>query len=206
MAPNVPQGSENKSDRRNSKEHIDYYAILEVDKEATPADIKRAYRRLALRYHPDKNPDNPECVEKFKEINRAHNVLSDPNKRRIYDQYGSFGLYLAEQLDEDTMRAYFALQNPCLKCCLGTIFLLSCCCCCLCCCCCCNFCCGRCRPKHAEDDFPEFFDEEQGKLDDLSANGRDGTSPVTNQPEANSPPISVGFNEATHLVPDKRPE
>ncbi|GAA55108.1 DnaJ homolog subfamily C member 5 [Clonorchis sinensis] len=51
----------------------------------------------------------------FKEINRAHAVLSDPTKRRIYDQYGSFGIYLAEQVDEDTMRAYFALQNPCLK-------------------------------------------------------------------------------------------
>ncbi|KAG5445210.1 DnaJ sub C member 5 [Clonorchis sinensis] len=96
-------------------ENVDFYAVLEVDKEATPADIKRAYRRLALRFHPDKNPDDPNASEKFKEINRAHAVLSDPTKRRIYDQYGSFGIYLAEQVDEDTMRAYFALQNPCLK-------------------------------------------------------------------------------------------
>ncbi|OON13527.1 DnaJ domain protein [Opisthorchis viverrini] len=85
------------------------------------------FPQLALRFHPDKNPDDPNASEKvrrfyfflplcqFKEINRAHAVLSDPTKRRIYDQYGSFGIYLAEQVDEDTMRAYFALQNPCLK-------------------------------------------------------------------------------------------
>ncbi|KAA0199709.1 Cysteine string protein [Fasciolopsis buskii] len=86
---------------------------LKKQRQPTSSVLTVAY--LALRYHPDKNPDDPAAAEKFKEINRAHAVLSDPNKRQIYDQYGSFGLYLAEQLDEDTLHTYFALQNPCAK-------------------------------------------------------------------------------------------
>lgn len=54
--------------------------------------MKKAYRKLALKYHPDKNPDNPEAGEKFKEITHAYEVLSDPQKRDIYDQYGTEGL------------------------------------------------------------------------------------------------------------------
>ena len=64
----------------------DYYAILGVSKDATQEEIKRAYRRLALEYHPDKHPGNKEIEERFKEINEAYAVLSDPEKRAAYDR------------------------------------------------------------------------------------------------------------------------
>lgn len=70
----------------------DYYAILGVPRNATFEEIKRAYRRLALQYHPDRNPGNKEAEEKFKEISEAYEVLSDPQKRAIYDREGYAGL------------------------------------------------------------------------------------------------------------------
>lgn len=70
----------------------DYYEILGVPRNATQEEIKRAYRRLALKYHPDRNPGNKEAEEKFKEISEAYQVLSDPEKRAIYDAYGHSGL------------------------------------------------------------------------------------------------------------------
>lgn len=69
-------------------EFIDYYSILEVDRKATPDEIKKAYRRLARKYHPDVNPNDTEAERKFKQINEANEVLSDPEKRKKYDQYG----------------------------------------------------------------------------------------------------------------------
>uniref|UniRef100_U5EYH9 Putative dnaj protein n=1 Tax=Corethrella appendiculata TaxID=1370023 RepID=U5EYH9_9DIPT len=72
---------------------VDYYKVLEISKTATEAEIKKAYKKLALKWHPDKNPDNPEeSNRKFKEISEAYEVLSDEKKRRIYDQYGKEGL------------------------------------------------------------------------------------------------------------------
>ena len=71
---------------------LDYYDLLEVDKSADADEIKRAYRKQAIKYHPDRNPDNPEAEEKFKEASEAYQVLSDPQKRQLYDQYGKEGL------------------------------------------------------------------------------------------------------------------
>lgn len=67
---------------------IDYYKILGVDKSATTADIKKAYRKLARKHHPDVNPNDKAAEHKFKEINEANEVLSDPEKRKKYDKYG----------------------------------------------------------------------------------------------------------------------
>ena len=67
---------------------VDYYKILGVDKSATEKDIKKAYRKLARKYHPDLNPDNKEAEKRFKEINEANEVLSNPENRKKYDKYG----------------------------------------------------------------------------------------------------------------------
>lgn len=68
-------------------------------------------RKLALRHHPDKNPDNPEAADKFKEINNANSILSDENKRKIYDEYGSMGLYVAEQFGDESVKYYFLMSK-----------------------------------------------------------------------------------------------
>src|SRR5271168_359012 len=70
----------------------DFYEILEVSKNATQEEIKSAYRKLALQFHPDRNPDNKEAEEKFKEAAEAYSVLSDPQKRAAYDRFGHQGL------------------------------------------------------------------------------------------------------------------
>src|SRR6202140_2441258 len=70
----------------------DFYAVLGVPRTATPDDVKAAYRKLALKYHPDRNPGNKEAEEKFKEAAEAYSVLSDPNKRQVYEQFGHPGL------------------------------------------------------------------------------------------------------------------
>src|ERR1700694_3915438 len=67
----------------------DYYEILGVPRNADKKQIRSAFRKLARKYHPDVNPNNAEATEKFKEINEAHEVLSDPDKRAKYDQYGA---------------------------------------------------------------------------------------------------------------------
>src|SRR6476619_2379179 len=68
---------------------IDYYEVLGVNKNATSEDIKKAYRKLARKYHPDLNPNDKEANKKFQQINEANEVLSDPEKRKKYDQYGA---------------------------------------------------------------------------------------------------------------------
>ncbi|XP_045150144.1 dnaJ homolog subfamily C member 5G [Echinops telfairi] len=145
--------------RRLSKTGKSLYAVLELQKGASPEDVKKSYRfkpqprsqchlgrKLALQYHPDKNPGDAQAAEIFKEINTAHAILSDPNKRKIYDQHGSLGIYLYDHFGEEGVRYYFVI-NSCwfktlvLLCCLLT--------CCFCCCCCC-FCCGALMPPSDE--------------------------------------------------------
>src|SRR5690606_42032546 len=70
----------------------DYYEVLGVGRGADDRELKKAFRKLALQYHPDRNPDDPEAEEKFKEASEAYDVLSDAEKRALYDQFGHEGL------------------------------------------------------------------------------------------------------------------
>lgn len=81
----------------------DYYEILGIDRTASDDAMKKAYRNLAMKYHPDRNPNDPESPNRMKEINEAYAVLSDPNKRQLYDLYGHAGL--AGYTQEDLLRS-----------------------------------------------------------------------------------------------------
>jgi curved DNA-binding protein len=78
---------------------IDYYKVLKVDKTASPEEIKKAYRKLARKYHPDMNPNDKEAHAQFQQINEANEVLSDPEKRKKYDSYGENWQY-ADQYEQ----------------------------------------------------------------------------------------------------------
>lgn len=80
-------------------EFVDYYKILGIDKKATPKDIKNAYRKLARKYHPDLNPNDSNAKKNFQQINEANEVLSDPEKRKKFDQYGKDWQH-AEEFDK----------------------------------------------------------------------------------------------------------
>src|SRR2546421_6110703 len=66
----------------------DYYEVLNIERTATEEDIKKSYRKLAVKFHPDKNPGDKTAEEQFKELSEAYEALSDPQKRAAYDQYG----------------------------------------------------------------------------------------------------------------------
>lgn len=84
----------------------DYYQVLGVDKKASADDIKKAYRKLALKWHPDKNPNNKTAEEKFKKISEAYAVLSDTEKRQQYDQFGSADQFRQQYSQEDIFRNF----------------------------------------------------------------------------------------------------
>src|SRR5881275_1412494 len=74
----------------------DYYKVLGVGRDAKPEDLKKAYRRLARKYHPDVNPGDKASEERFKLITEAHDILSDPKKRAVYDRFGQYSDNLAD--------------------------------------------------------------------------------------------------------------
>lgn len=168
------------------------YDVLGVDRNATQEEIKKAYRKMALKHHPDKNPNNPEATEKFKEVNHAHSILSDPSKREIYDKYGSMGLYIAEQFGEENVKLYFRLNSGWCKALFMCCGLITCCYFCCCCFFCCNFCCGKCKPV-PDEQWEEF------EFDDV----KDDDEPITTQPGSNGnhtsseQPKSPGVDSAT---------
>ncbi|XP_077912230.1 dnaJ homolog subfamily C member 5G isoform X1 [Halichoerus grypus] len=104
-------------------------------------------RKLALKYHPDKNPGDAQAAEIFKEINTAHSILSDPKKRKIYDRHGSLGIYIYDHFGEEGVMYYFTMNSCWFKTLVLLCALLTCCCCCCCCCC---FCCGALKPPPEE--------------------------------------------------------
>lgn len=91
-------------------EFIDYYKILEITKSASQDDIKKAYRKLARKYHPDLNPNNKEAEKKFKEINEANEVLSNVENRKKYDQYGKDWKH-AETFEAEKNRSHQSQAN-----------------------------------------------------------------------------------------------
>lgn len=91
---------------------MSYYDTLGVNKDAGENEIKKAYRKLAVKYHPDKNPGNKEAEEKFKEINEAYEVLSDKEKRQKYDMYGKDGLNGNSVDPMEMFNAFFGGNNP----------------------------------------------------------------------------------------------
>lgn len=108
-------------------ESLNYYDILQVPKNATDSEIKKAYRKLAMKWHPDKNLDKPEAAGKFQEIGEAYDVLSDQKKRAVFDQYGYEGLrdgipdaqnggrepgYNYKQNAQEIFENFFGTSNP----------------------------------------------------------------------------------------------
>ncbi|KDR15509.1 dnaJ homolog subfamily C member 5 isoform X2 [Zootermopsis nevadensis] len=199
------------------------YQILDLPKTATADDVKKTYRKLALKYHPDKNPNNPEAAEKFKEVNRAHSILSDLTKRNIYDNYGSLGLYIAEQFGEENVNAYFLVTSGWCKSLILFCGIITGCYLCCCCCCFCNFCCGKWKPRQPEDtgDYhtlyrnpvssdggvvtsqPRTSDKEEPS-DDESAGPAVTSQPASSSVFAMPPPGDSNATENTSLNPQDK--
>ncbi|XP_025911675.1 dnaJ homolog subfamily C member 5G [Apteryx mantelli] len=178
--------------RKLSRAGESLYHVLGLEKGASPEEIKKAYRKLALKYHPDKNPDDPAAAERFKEINSAHATLSDEGKRRIYAEYGSMGLYVAEQFGEDSVKYYFLMSKwwfKALGLCCGIIT-------CCCCCCCCCFCCGKCRPPE-EDESYKYVNPEDLEAQ-IRAEDSDMQIPIVAQPPPAGAEPSQGVSTKTN--------
>src|SRR5436309_13168848 len=91
-SPPARSGSSTPADARAMAKERDLYAILGVERSASADQIKKAYRRLARKHHPDLNPGNKQAEERFKEVSVAHDVLTEPSKRKLYDEFGMQGL------------------------------------------------------------------------------------------------------------------
>jgi len=184
-----PKGESTEEKDMTHHEHKNLYEILGVEKDATQEEIKKAYRKMALKHHPDKNPNDPEATDKFKEINHAYTILSDEAKKAIYDEYGSMGLYIAEQFGDENVKLYFRLNSVWCKALFLFCGLITGCYLCCCCCCCFNFCCGKCKPVPDEsweqfnpEEFSQENDEETPIITEQpgSQNGSQPGSPTSN--------------------------
>jgi len=194
-------------ERRVSAKGEHLYECLGIPKNSTQDDIKKAYRKLALKYHPDKNPDNPDAEAKFKDINQANSVLSNETKRQIYDQYGSMGLQLAEQFGEENFKAYLLANSKWCKFLMIFCFCATGCCCCLCCCCCFNWCCGKCKPQSSEsyeyDDLADDMTQSEMESGMGASSKTRTTQPTKASGEASNASIPLpqpGGGEKTRLV------
>jgi len=176
------------------------YELLDVPKESTHQDIKKKYRKMALKYHPDKNPNNPEAEEMFKKINHAHSILSDEKKRPVYDKHGSFGLYLADQFGDEFVDTFMTMSSKWFQCFILSCFCLTGCCFgCCCCFCCFGFCCGKCKPKDnlgEDEEFPDLadFENEEGAAEN-------GPEVVTSQPPVGTSSSSDSKPETVIAMP-----
>lgn len=175
------------------------YRILEISEDASDEDIKKAYRTLALKYHPDKHPNDPTANEKIREINYAHFILKDPTKRKIYDQYGPMGINMMNQIGEENMSIFLISQNKCFRFCVLAIFLLTCCCYgCFCCCmCCCNFCCGKFAPSQ--------IDAESDGHGEANTSNNPSSFPSTSDHLNRSNSISDQTNLSNNIIDGKQP-
>jgi len=176
------------------------YELLDVPKESTHQDIKKKYRKMALKYHPDKNPNNPEAEEMFKKINHAHSILSDEKKRTVYDKHGSFGLYLSDQFGDEFVDTFMTMSSRWFQCFILSCFCLTGCCFgCCCCFCCFGFCCGKCKPSVEGEDgeFPDLaeFENEEGAA-------VDGPEVVTSQPPVGTSSSSDNKPETVIAMPE----
>lgn len=191
---------ENRPQRKLSTAGQSLYQILGVEKGATEEEIKKAYRKLALRFHPDKNPDNPEAAERFKEINNANSILNDEDKRKIYDEYGSMGLYVADQFGADVVKYYFLTSKCWFKTLLALGMIFTCCCCCFCCFC----CCGKCGRAEEEEDFldldPEILEAAMRAEQEAAFASDSDDGVISGQPIALGPPPGSGEYPAAILV------
>lgn len=185
------------------------YQLLGLQKGADHDEIKKAYRKLALRFHPDKNQGNEEATEKFKEINHAHKVLMDNTKRGIYDRYGSLGLYAADMVGDENVNTYLVLTSGWCKALVifcGVITGCYCCCCCFCCC--FNFCCGKYKPKmpDEEGEYANLHEE------DSSSPSDDEKRTITTQPGAGEGGGAIAMppppdkSENTTLTSESKPK
>nr|ADD38910.1 Cysteine string protein [Lepeophtheirus salmonis] len=158
--------------RKYSTSGISLFNILGVAKGSPEEDVRKAYRKKALQFHPDKNRDNPEANEIFKDVNRAYHVLTDPEKREIYDKYGSLGLQVGEQFGYKNVKVYMLSEKPWAKVVFGFLLFIvgvtcvaTCCCCCL--------CCGKCSSWLKNEDFDaEMYEDlkkeqEKDKSEDM---------------------------------------
>jgi DnaJ family protein C protein 5 len=177
-------------DRSLSYEGESLYKALGLNKNATPSDIKKAYYKEALKCHPDKNPDNSEAAEKFRQINKANGVLRDERKKKVYDKLGSQGLAIADSAGLEVAETFAKYDNCCFKALFVTCFLITgccfgcCCCCCLCCC-----CCGKIKPPNPEEDEQELYryDQEADNTPDVKqSSSANSSSPIVLQPPSSS--------------------